>query len=101
MYTFVLSHLFLLKHLFAVQFILCSFHNPYHFSQLFDTIIIHNIAFQYVLFQYGISPTAEFYTTFGFYTITNGDDYIKAIIFNISFYFSFPLNLNCRKFCDS
>ena len=33
------------KHLLTIQIILRPFHNPYHFSKLFDAIIIHSITF--------------------------------------------------------
>ena len=73
----------------------------YGFLQCFKALFIYRITLNNILLQHLIRPAPEFDAMFGFYTVADGNNHVKAIKLYVSFNISTAFILNCRKFCDS
>ena len=64
-------------------------------------LIIYGISLDYVVLQNFVCPFTEFHAKLRFYTVTDGDNDIEIIEFNVTCYLTITFSLNCCKFCNS
>ena len=67
-------------------------------AQIFQALIIQGKPFSHILFQNPGCPDTELCATFGLYTITDRDNHIQIVIFNL---IGFPVRSSCCKFCNN
>ena len=88
----------LAPYLLSIQTLLRPFHDPYHFPQFQDTVMIDGISLHYVLPQNSVCPFSKFHTPLRLNPVTNRDNNIQIIVVN---HVSFTISGSCRKFCDN
>ena len=86
------------QYLLSIQTLLRPFHDPYHFPQFQDTVMIDGISLHYVLPQNSVCPFPKFHTPLRLNPVTNRDNNIQIIVVN---HVSFAVSGSCRKFCDN
>lgn len=80
--------------LLRIQSILRAFQKLHHIAMLCQSFVIDGVTSDNISLQDLIFPLRL--PAPGYYTITNGNDGIEIIIFDISLYRAFTLYLNCR-----